>query len=285
MNAHSRHLAVAASCLAAFLSAAPALAAEGFHVSKTFDLAPGDRFTLDSSLGGVELHGVAGRRATIVVTSDRADLADRYDFRFSHESGELKLVVRKKTQGWFQSFRGNAKIVVEVPRATPVDLQTSGGAIDVSSLEATVRASSSGGGIKIADIRGEVFAESSGGGLKLIAVSGDIQASSSGGGVTIEEAGSRVTAESSGGPVRVLFAAGNSKGGDLGSSGGGVVATVDPAAGIDLDASSSGGSVTCDFPVTIQGRVSSNSVVGKLNGGGARLRVRSSGGGITLKPR
>jgi hypothetical protein len=283
MNAHSRHLAAAAS-LAAFLSAAPALA-DGFHLSKTFDLAPGDRFTLDSSLGGVELHGVEGRRATVVVTSDRSDLADRYDFRFSHASGELKLVVRKRMGGWLQSFRGNAKIVVEVPRATAIDLQTSGGAIDVSNLDATVRASSSGGGIKIADIKGDVSAESSGGGVKLLAVSGDIQASSSGGGVTIEEAGSRVTAESSGGPVRVLFAAGNSKGGDIGSSGGGVVATVDPAAGIDLDASSSGGSVTCDFPVTIQGRVSSNHITGKLNGGGAQLRLRSSGGGITIKPR
>lgn len=281
MNAHSR---LAASCLAAFLSATPALA-DGFHMSKSFDLAQGDRFVLDSSLGSVDLVGVEGRRATVVVTSDRQDLADRYDFRFTHESGVLRLVVRKKTGGWFQSFRGHAKIVIEVPRATPIDLQTSGGAIQASKLDAAVRASSSGGGIKIADVRGEVVAESSGGGIRLLSVSGDIQASSSGGGVTIEDAGSHVTAESSGGPVRVLFAAGNSKGGDIGSSGGGVVATVDPAAGIDLDASSSGGSVTCDFPVTLPGRVSRNIVVGKLNGGGARLRLRSSGGGITIKPR
>jgi hypothetical protein len=283
MNAQARRI-LAASCLALLASAAPALA-DGFHLEKTFDLAPGDRFVLDSSLGGAELHGVEGRRATIVVTSDRSDLADRYDFRFSHDSGELKLVIRKRVGGWFQSFRGNVKIVMEVPRATPVSLETSGGGIEVSNLDATVRTSSSGGGIHISEVKGAVFAESSGGGVRLQAVSGDIQASSSGGGITIEEAGSHVTAESSGGPVRVLFAAGNSKGGDLDSSGGGVVATLDPAAGIDLDASSSGGSVNVDLPMTIQGRVSRDSVSGKLNGGGARLRLRSSGGGITIKPR
>ena len=284
MRARSRHLVAAATGIAVFLSVGPVLA-NGFHQEKTFDLAPGDRFALDSGVGSVVLHGVEGRRATIVVTSDREDLAERYDFRYSHEGGELKLVVRKMMGGWFQSFRGNVKIVVEVPRTTPVDVEISGGAIDVSSLDAAVRASSSGGGIKITEVRGAVNAESSGGGITLQAVAGDIQASSSGGGVAIEEAGGRVSAESSGGPVHVLFAAGNAKGGDLDSSGGGVVATVDRVAGIDLDASSSGGPVTCDLPVTIQGRVSHDSVMGKLNGGGARLRLRSSGGGITIKPR
>ena len=285
MNIDSRQVAAAATCIAAFLSVVPAFA-DGFHLEKTFDLAPGDRFALDSGVGGVELRGVEGRRATIVVTSDRQDLAEHYTFGFTHESGELKLRVRKPMGSWFHwSSSANVKIVVEVPRTTPVALETSGGGIHVSSLDAAVRASSSGGGIKIADVRGEVFAESSGGGITLQAVSGDIQASSSGGGVTIEEAAGRVKAESSGGPVRVLFAAGNAKGGDLDSSGGGVVATVDSVAGIDLDASSSGGSVTCDLPVTIQGRISRNNVVGKLNGGGAPLRLRSSGGGITIKPR
>ena len=284
MNAGSRRLTAAAACLAAVLSVTPAFA-EGFHLEKTFDLAAGDRFALDSALGSVTVRGIEGRRATIVVTSDRSDIADRYEFRFTHESGQLRMDVRKLMGGWFQSFRGNAQIVVELPRTTPVSLETSGGSIELSRLDAVVQASSSGGGVKIADVHGNVVVESSGGGVDVRAVSGDIHASSSGGGVTVAEAGGWVKADSSGGPVHVQFAAGNARGGELDSSGGGVEATMDAVARLDLDASSSGGSVKCDLPVTVQGRVSRDSIVGKLNGGGARLRVRSSGGGIRIASR
>jgi len=63
------------------------------------------------------------------------------------------------------------------------------------------------------------------------------------------------------------------------------VATVDPAANIDLDAGTSSGSVHCDIPVTVQGKVSGDSLHGKVHGGGPLLRARSSGGGITINGR
>lgn len=325
MPAHPKSLgaAVFAACV---LCVAPAFA-EPFRLEKKFDLATGDRFVLVSEAGGVELRGVAGHQASIVVTSDRADLARRLDFRFDQEAGRLKVVVERKDKSilsWFQKLGqsvGNMHIAIEVPRATPVELDASGGGIDLSALDATVKASSSGGGVKVADVHGDVTLSSSGGGVDVRQVhgavrlessgggvraesidggvsadcsggsvtienvSGDIQASSTGGGVHIAGAGGRVKAGSSGGPVHVLFAAGNSKGGDIDSSGGGVAATLDSAAGVEVDAVSSGGSVDCDLPVTIQGRVSRDSLHGRLNGGGALLRLRSSGGGITIKHR
>jgi DUF4097 and DUF4098 domain-containing protein YvlB len=325
MPAHPRILGAVALAACA-LSTAPAFA-EPFRLEKKFDLAPGDRFVLVSEAGGVELRGVAGRQASIVVTSDRADLASRVDFRFDQAGSRLKVVVERKDKSilnWFQKLGqsvGHMHIAIEVPRATPVELDSSGGGIDLSGLDATVKASSSGGGVKVAEVQGDVtlsssggsvdvrqvkgavrldssgggvhaasidggvYADSSGGSVSLETVSGDIQASSSGGGVRIEGAGGRVKAGSSGGSVHVSFAAGNSKGGDIDSSGGGVGAALDAAVGVDVDAVSSGGPVDCNLPVTIQGRVSRDSLHGKLNGGGALLRLRSSGGGITINHR
>jgi DUF4097 and DUF4098 domain-containing protein YvlB len=313
-----------AAALGFVVSSVVPLFADGFHLEKKFDLAPGDRFVLVSEVGGVALQGVGGRQASIVVTSDREDLADQVAFRFDQSAGQLKMLVEHKDKGflkWFRQFRGSVHIAIEVPRATPVDLDTSGGPIDVSALDAGAKASSSGGGVKVADVRGDVtlsssgggveargvhgalrlessggsvrgegidgpvYADTSGGSLTLETVGGDITASSSGGGVHIQGAAGHVKAGSSGGPVQVAFAVGNSKGGDLDSSGGGVVATLDPAAGLDVDASSSGGSVHCDLPITIQGHASSDTLRGKLNGGGALLRLRSSGGGITINRR
>jgi hypothetical protein len=304
--------------------AAPAFG-ESFRLDRKFDLAAGERFVLVSEVGRVELRGIAGHQASIVVTSDRTDLSSRYAFRFEQGAGRLKMVAERKEKGllsWVLGSwhdQGDVRIAVEVPRGTPVELDSAGGGIDLSALDATVKANSSGGGAKVADVHGDValsssgggvevrmvhgtlrlessggsvraesieggvYATSSGGSVTLDGVTGDVEASCSGGGVSIAGAGGRVKAGSSGGPVHVSFAAGNSKGGDIDSSGGGVAATLDRSAGVEVDAVSSGGPVHCDLPVSRRGGVSSDRLRGTLNGGGALLRLRSSGGGITIK--
>ena len=116
-------------------------------------------------------------------------------------------------------------------------------------------------------------------------MAGPVRVESSGGGLRLEETGGRVVATSSGGPIRVRFAAGNAQGGSLDSSGGGVEVRVDPSIALEIDASASGGGVTADLPVTVRGRVEQGELRGTLNGGGALLKLRSSGGGIRLLPR
>ena len=100
----------------------------------------------------------------------------------------------------------------------------------------------------------------------------------------VRGAGGRVEAHSSGGPVTVRFAAGNNRGGVLSTSGGGVRTELDPSVALTIDASSSGGSVDSDFRVTVQGSQTRrrHSLRGDINGGGAMLRLRSSGGGVRI---
>lgn len=219
--------------------------------------------------------------------------------------------------GW-QHWRGRVEIAISVPRATAasvhtsggrveasglegdaelsssggsvvahelsgrLDARSSGGAVEVRDLRGDLHLSSSGGAVRATAVRGAVEARSSGGSVHLEQVAGNVRADSSGGGVTVRGAGGRVEASSSGGPVAVSFAAGNAHGGDIGSSGGGVEVRVDPAVGLDVDASTSGGSVSCDLPVTVQGKISRHSLHGVLHGGGERLHVRASGGGIRI---
>jgi len=311
---------VVAILIAGVLGTTPALAGS-FRLDKRFTLAPGDAFVLSSDVGSVSVQGVQGQQALVVVTSDRQDLGDLYDIRFEQGAGQLKVVLERKNKGLlelFQSFRGNTHIEIELPRSTPADIRTSGGSIDASELEAPLKAHSSGGSVKVAEIRGDVavsssgggvdvrevrgtahlessggsvtadtvqgavWADSSGGSVNLKSVAGDIEANSGGGGVNVQGAGGHVKAGSSGGPVRVVFADGNSKGGDLDSSGGGVEAALDSRAAVEVDAISSGGSVSCNLPLAAEGRVTSDKLHGKLNGGGPLLRLRSSGGGISI---
>ncbi len=166
-----------------------------------------------------------------------------------------------------------------------VDADTSGGGIRVAKVDGTAKLDTSGGSIEATDVTGGVDADTSGGGIRLTRVGGDVRADTSGGGIEIEEAGGRVQADSSGGPVAVRFAAGNARGGDLSTSGGGVRVWIDPAVGLDIDAESSGGSVKAEVPVTVRGTMSRGRLQGTVNGGGASLRLRSSGGGVSILPR
>ena len=52
---------------------------------------------------------------------------------------------------------------------------------------------------------------------------------------------------------------------------------------MDLDAHASGGGVSSDVPITVQGKQDEDSLVGKINGGGPKLVLRSSGGGVRVK--
>ena len=302
------------------LLAAPARA--DFKTERRLALEPGGTFTLTADIGSVMLTGDSTAGATVTVTSRRDDFEKLFDLRFDETPGSVNVTIKRRGSNWLTGFWGDwsgydTQIVVHVPSKTSANLRTSGGSIDATRLSGrlTVRTSggslraeqidaavegttsggsirmrdvggdtiarTSGGSINIAGVRGSLEATTSGGGIDIDTVSGDLQASTSGGGVEVRGAGGRVEAHTSGGPVTVRFAAGNKSGGELTTSGGGVRTEVDPAVALTIDASSSGGSVQADLPVTVQGTTRS-SLRGDINGGGALLRLRSSGGGVRI---
>ena len=165
----------------------------------------------------------------------------------------------------------------------PASLRTSGGSISVNGARANIVAYSSGGSIGIGDTAGTVEARTSGGSISLARVGGEVTAKTSGGGITIEDAGGRVEASTSGGSIRARLSrqpAGESR---LSTSGGSVVVELAGGVGVDLDARANGGGVSTDIPITVVGRQERNSLRGSVNGGGPRLVLRTSGGGIRVR--
>lgn len=162
-------------------------------------------------------------------------------------------------------------------------LKTSGGSITIDGGSAEITALTSGGSISIGDTTGRVEAKTSGGSINLARVGGEVLARTSGGGIRIEDASGTVDASTSGGSIKAHISkqpTGDSK---LSTSGGGVTVTLAPSIAVDLDAHSSGGGVSSDVPITIKGTHDDNSLKGKINGGGPRLVLRSSGGGVRVK--
>lgn len=162
-------------------------------------------------------------------------------------------------------------------------LNTSGGSIAVAGASGPVDANTSGGNITIGDTNGSVEADTSGGSITLARITGEVRAHSSGGSIRIADALGTVDASTSGGSITARISQQPRGDSELSTSGGGVTVTLAPAVRVDLDARASGGGVRSDIPVTVQGTQGEDSLRGKVNGGGPKLVLRTSGGGIRVK--
>jgi DUF4097 and DUF4098 domain-containing protein YvlB len=108
-------------------------------------------------------------------------------------------------------------------------------------------------------------------------------AHTSGGSIEIGDAGGTIDASTSGGSIRARLSRQPRADSKLQTSGGGITVHVAPNVSLDVDAHTSGGDVASDLPVTILGKQNDSSLNGKLNGGGPKLVLRSSGGDIRLE--
>jgi len=309
---------VTAALLAATL---PALGQS--RIEREFDLAPGGELVLDADQGSVEVQGSGSSGARVVISSRSLDIEDKFDVSMSLSGGRLSIRVDRKGSGkWFNWGRGGGlKFEIQVPRDTRVDIDTSGGSIVAEDLDQPARldtsggsivarqirgslladtsggsivaeeidgdvtADTSGGSISIEQVRGDVVADTSGGSITISEVTGKSTADTSGGSITLDEIGGYVYADTSGGSIEINFSANNYAGGEASTSGGGIRVNIDPTANLDLDAVASGGSVIANVPITVRGKVSKSSLKGKIGGGGALLKLRTSGGKIRIEPR
>ena len=206
---------------------------------------------------------------------------------------------------------------IAVPKQFSANVSTAGGPITVSALkgeviahssggplrfdhiEGPVNGTTSGGGITLNATKGRVIAHTSGGPIHMTDITGDVEASTSGGGISIEGASGRVKAHTSGGPINATDIGGpidaSTSGGGVTaslsgppkgecrfySSGGPIVVKLPSGSRVNLDASSSGGGVSTDFPVEFHSD-NRNELRTALNGGGPLLYVHTSGGGIRI---
>jgi hypothetical protein len=191
---------------------------------------------------------------------------------------------------------------VTVPARFATDLRTSGGPITVGDLAGKVVAKTSGGPIKLGKIGASIDAHTSGGSINVTEGQGEMklntsggpitvgrsigpaELSTSGGGIRIDGVEGSVNAHTSGGGIRATINGPLKSDCVLSTSGGSIRVNVDNAAAFRLDASTSGGGVDAEgLTLTLEKGGSGRShLAGSVNGGGPLLKLRSSGGGISV---
>ncbi len=197
------------------------------------------------------------------------------------------------------------KYDIQVPRDYHLDVRTSGGGIETQNIKGDVRGHTSGGHLQLNSINGVVDVSTSGGSIHAEQLTGDARLHTSGGSITIVDSDAELDLRTSGGGIRLQNIEGKvsvrtsggsieasfhgvNHGVELRTSGGGIRIAVPNDFKATIDAHSSGGGVSCDLPLTTRGgddRNDRNELYGDINGGGPALVARTSGGSIRIRPR
>jgi hypothetical protein len=277
------------------LLAGPVVAAE---FDQRVPAEPGGRLRIDLSGGEVEIEG-HDEDSVRVEASASGPGSNAVEFELSGDPRDLRLrSSRRGIAGW---FGGRVRVRVRVPEEFSLDVRTSGGSIEVEEVRGRVELRTSGGNVEVSKIEGPVELRTSGGSIEAEVIEGDLRAETSGGSIEVKEIDGRVDVKTSGGSLQIhdvdgAVRARTSGGtisvrfsgapeGDIETSGGWIEIEYPEGDGFELDAESSGGRVELEERSEMQGTVQTHRVRADVNGGGPRLRVRTSGGDIRLRER
>jgi DUF4097 and DUF4098 domain-containing protein YvlB len=266
---------------------------------RRFDAPPGGHLTLHTDMGSVAIVGSDTREVLIHV-----DMGESDHLRVEAEQNASGVSVtghrpQPTWAGWWGNAGSHVRFKIAVPRDYAVELQTSGGSLDLSHLSASVAGRTAGGSVTLRDIVGPIDAHTSGGsvdaenihgptrlgtsggGITIVDATGDLDLSTLGGSINLKSADGKVTAATSGGSVRAEVRV--NRGIDLRSSGGPITLLIPEGVRASIDAHTSGGSVQSDLPVTRTEAELHSRLRGTLNGGGEPIVLDSSGGGIHIE--
>ena len=165
------------------------------------------------------------------------------------EASDARVRVEVRPPSGRNGFGHEIKWTVRVPKGVTVDLRTSNGGVELTGLDGDVRARSTNGGIKGYDLRAS-----------------NVDAAVTNGGVEIELARAPTT-----GSI------------DLESVNGGISLALPADSKADISARCvNGGISVIDLPVDVIGDQNRRRLEGKLNGGGARVTLETTNGGVKI---
>ncbi|HTX19468.1 MAG TPA: DUF4097 family beta strand repeat-containing protein [Bacteroidota bacterium] len=273
------------------------------HMEKDFSVKSGGALHLETDAGDVDIESWDKEEVLVKVDIEGSDRrSERFDVKFSQDGDRVNIIGKADDNNFFKWNLGDLDVSyhILVPRnftikastsggnmtttniAGDVRLETSGGNVSVSSIDGVVTINSSGGNLDARKIKGSLKGETSGGNVKATTVQGDVDVETSGGEIDLASIEGAVHGETSGGGV-TLTLTGENKGVDLHSSGGDINIFVSDSIAANLEASTSGGKVRCELPITVKGEMSDDELRGRINGGGNVIRAETSGGDIRIK--
>ena len=272
------------SALALVLIATGSAQAAEKTLDRTFTVSPGGTLTVDADGASVHVSGNDSSQVVVhmVLSGSEKDLA-KSKLEAVQVNNGVTLTMKKEDSGWFSwgSWGGDQSIEVTVPRRYAINVDTSGGSIDLRETAGAVSLHTSGGSISAKNVTGNMQLRTSGGSVHADTIRGDVDAETSGGDVRLLHVDGKIRGDTSGGSVHCSLV-GPNRGISATTSGGSIELSLPRSTTANVDMTTSGGGVKTDFPVTTT-EFEDHAIVGSLNGGGERIYAHTSGGSISLR--
>jgi hypothetical protein len=227
---------------------------------KTYDLQPGGRVAIINVNGKIDVELSTGNAVQVVAektakgaSSEAAKEAlDRIEIAETVSPGEIRIETKVQRAGAGLMHRASQQVnyIVKVPAGAEVSFRTVNGGIELTGLKGRINAETTNGGIKARD------------------VSGSIDASTTNGGVEVD------LAQLTEGGVK------------LGCTNGGIELRLPSSSKATISARITNGGIDTDgLQIQTSGETSRRRLNGTLNGGGARVELEGTNGGIRISSR
>ena len=226
--------------------------------TKSFPLAAGGRLEVDNVNGRIDVQGWDG--STVDVRAERVGkgatpeaakrMLDRIEIAEEISTARVRLQTKVTTSTTNWGSGTEVRYFVKVPAGVEVDVETVNG------------------GIEITGVRGRVNAETTNGGVTARRIGGPIDASTTNGGVDVD--------------VETVTEPGI----DLECTNGGISLRLPRDAKATLAASITNGGIHADnLQIELEGQTTRRRLNGRLNGGGPRIALDGTNGGIRISAR
>jgi hypothetical protein len=285
MPRHAAFTAILVLALAAAGSASAAPAAVTRY-EKSFSTAGRPALVLRADDASVHVTTWERRAVGIRVTTQGWSVGRRGVTVEASQTGDRVLCEVREPRS-FASFTFGVRatrVDVSLPRDADLDLSTGDGAITIAPLAGEVRAHSGDGSIEADGLRGLLELTTGDGHIRASGLDGSLVARSGDGSITLDGRFDRLEVGTNDGRVSATAREGSrlAAGWDLHSGDGSLALRVPASLRADLDLRTGDGRLSVDLPVEVSGALRHHSLLGRLNGGGPLLRVRSGDGSIRL---
>ena len=276
------------------------------YLTKSFNVSQPSEVNVETSGGSITILGGSGDRVEVKMyvkkngtswfgSDDVEESLEDYDINISKQGNTVYATAERRGSGW-NSNPLSISFVLEVPNKTSTQLKTSGGSINLTSVEGNQELHTSGGSLNFENVNGYTKARTSGGSININNYQGVMDGRTSGGSIRVQNAGGEMDLHTSGGSIVLEDVTGSiearTSGGSikafvldindyltLKTSGGSVNAVIPEGIGVDLDLS--GNRVNTELS-NFSGSAEKNSIEGSMNGGGAAVTLKTSGGSVNL---
>jgi DUF4097 and DUF4098 domain-containing protein YvlB len=236
--------------------------------SKTLPLKAGDTFALENVNGNVVIS--TWKNATVEIKAvkvARDDEKDLKDVEIKVEESAGKVSVRAIWPKRRTHFNVHVDFDIKVPEGVNLEaIETVNGGIEAAGMFGSGEVETTNGTIRVESVKGNLKASTTNGDIRVSRLDGKLEAETVNGGIKLEEVAFKdgLSAETTNGSI--------------------TLALVSPeTVNATLDAETTNGHVSVDFPVTIKNlRQSRKRIEAQIGQGGPVITLRTTNGSITI---